>query len=241
MALALAAGWCQRDVLGEGVFQGRQEAAHVRVALSATEVCGKLMEQCGAARRVNGIEALGGNLADLAGRLQVSVGAVPQSQSGSLEHGPALARVTAWDLVRPGSEHLGPLGEEATALLPTVGLLLGTTHLDQSVTSLAVQVIVRDEVHPAGLFLAAVTACDQFAGGATGVGEVVVAAGGGVRLGKPGQDRRPYDRRGGVACAASGLTKSHGVRGVSSARRLEGEVAEDVSAKGEVVDLMCCP
>lgn len=83
MNLTLTAGLRRWGVLGEGVLQGWQEAAHVRVALSATEVGGKLVEQRRAARRADDIEAVGGDLADLAGCLQVSVRAVSQGQPGS--------------------------------------------------------------------------------------------------------------------------------------------------------------
>ncbi|GHI56293.1 hypothetical protein Srubr_61390 [Streptomyces rubradiris] len=99
--LTLTAGLRRWGVLGEGVLQGWQEAAHVRVALSATEVGGKLVEQCRAARRADDIKAVGGDLADLAGCLQVSVRAVAQGQPGSLEQGSALAWVAARDVVRP--------------------------------------------------------------------------------------------------------------------------------------------
>ncbi|GHH24400.1 hypothetical protein Srubr_61400 [Streptomyces rubradiris] len=89
--------------------------------------------------------------------------------------------------------------------------------------------------------MAAVPACDQFAGSATSVGEVVVTAGGGVRVGEPGQDGRPDSQRSGVTRTAGGLSEGDGVRGVSSTRRLEGQVAQDVGTQGKIIDLMRGP
>lgn len=70
---------------GECVFEDRQEAADVRVALAAAEARRKLVEQCRAPRRTYGVKAVSGDLADFAGRLQVSVGAVSQGQPGPFE------------------------------------------------------------------------------------------------------------------------------------------------------------
>lgn len=183
-------------MFGEGVLKGRQEAAHVGVSLSATQVCGKLVEQGRAARRPHHVESAGSDLTNLAGGLQVTVSAVSQCQPSPLEQGPSLTGVAARDVIRSRAEHLRTLGEEPSPPRSAVSLQLCAAHLNEAVTGLAIQVVVGEEVHPARLLLASVPAGDQLAGGPTGVGKVVVTADGSVRVGESRQDGCPDDRRG---------------------------------------------
>ncbi|BFO14022.1 hypothetical protein SHKM778_04100 [Streptomyces sp. KM77-8] len=113
------------------------------------------------------------------------------------------------------------LGRGSVVPASPVRLQLGAAHLDKAITGLAVKVVIGEEVHPAGFLLAAVPAGDQFTGGPTGVGEVVVAAGGGIRVRESGQDGCPYSRRGGVAGTAGGLAEGNSVRRMAPARGLE--------------------
>ncbi len=136
------------------VRQGRAPGLAGSCARGRCAVGGAGLRRAGgagrAARRAHDVEAVGDDLADLAGGLQVTMGAVAQGQPGPFEHGPALAGVAARDVVRPGPEHLRPLGEEAPSPRAAIRLQLGAAHLDEAVTGLAVQVVIGEEVHPAG-------------------------------------------------------------------------------------------